>query len=366
MSKQIFKSIQWENKILTLLDQRRLPHQEVYIECTSAKDVFEAIVSMAVRGAPAIGVAAAYGVLVEAYDFISKNYSSTQTLKSLFDTVEYLSKSRPTAVNLFWALKRIKDCLAKLQNKSDISNEIIIDSLTAECRSIYDEDIQTNLSIAKNGFGLVPDNALIIHHCNTGSLATVEYGTALGVIRYAHEQGKKLHVYLDETRPRFQGASLSAFELKSFGVPHSVIVDSASGFLMKTKRIDMCIVGCDRVAANGDTANKIGTYNLALAAHAHGVPFYVACPVSTIDFSIKSGEEIEIEERSSEEITQVMGQKICPDGTKVWNPAFDVTPAGLITGFITEVGVFRANQLSKNLGDAVGGGFCSSGGRNKI
>jgi methylthioribose-1-phosphate isomerase len=347
MNNKIFKSIQWDNQILTLLDQRRLPHQEVYLECASAHDVFDAIVNMAVRGAPAIGVAAAYGVLVEAHNFASKGYSSNDLLRSLFNTVEYLSASRPTAVNLFWALNRIKDCLSKLNNNSNLTSQLVIDALTVECKAIYDQDIQTNLAIAKYGFELVPDNASIIHHCNTGSLATVEYGTALGVIRYAHEQGKNLYVYLDETRPRFQGANLSAFELKAFGIPHSVIVDSASGFLMKTKRIDLCIVGCDRVAANGDTANKIGTYNLALAAHAHGVPFYVACPVSTIDFGIRSGDEIEIEERSSQEITEVMGQKICPDGTSVWNPAFDVTPAGLITGFITEQGVFKSNQLSK-------------------
>jgi methylthioribose-1-phosphate isomerase len=211
--------------------------------------------------------------------------------------------------------------------------------LIEEANEIYRSDIAINLSIAKHGLALVPEDACIIHHCNTGSLATADYGTALGIIRYAHEMGKNLHVFLDETRPRLQGSTLSAFELSAFKIPHTVVVDSAAGHLMKSKRIDLCLVGCDRVAANGDTANKIGTYTLALVAKAHGVPFYVACPSSTIDLNTECGDNIEIEVRNPSEITKIGDRELSPVGTAAYNPAFDVTPAELVTGFVTERGI---------------------------
>jgi methylthioribose-1-phosphate isomerase len=347
MQEDRFRSIQWIDNTLLLLDQRLIPHKEVYIECLNSKDVFEAIVTMAVRGAPAIGVAAAYGVALDSLIAVNQQLSFEEGVEKIIESIEYLRTSRPTAVNLFWALDKVRKSLDDALIDSDKNIKTISNKIIKCANYIFEDDIKTNLSIAKHGFSIVPDEATIIHHCNTGSLATVDYGTALGVIRYAHENGKKVFCYLDETRPRFQGASLSSYELKTFGIPHKVMVDSASGFLMKTKRVDLCIVGCDRVAGNGDTANKIGTYNLALAAHAHGVPFYVACPTSTIDFSIATGEQIEIEERSEDEILQFYGQKIAAYGISAWNPAFDVTPWGLITAFITEKGIIKPRELNK-------------------
>ena len=340
MIKKPFQSLVWRDVNggeLDILDQRVLPHVLTYNTCRAPQDVFDAIVSMAVRGAPAISLAAAYGVVLSQNEGIGSDGGKASALEA----IAYLLKSRPTAVNLFWGLNRMR----KVAESYDFSRKGAVslrDSLLDEAHAMFAEDIATNLSIARHGLKLIPETAAIIHHCNTGSLATADYGTALGVIRYAHEQGRKLEVYLDETRPRMQGASLSAFELQAYGVPHTVIVDSASGFLMKTRKVDLCVVGCDRVCANGDTANKIGTYNLALAAKAHGVPFYVACPTSTIDRSTASGGSIEIEERSEKEITEILGTKISPEGTKAWNPAFDITPVELITGFITENGLVQA------------------------
>jgi len=245
---------------------------------------------------------------------------------------------------LAWAVKRMI-AIAKAEYETVAELKL---ALEQEAEKIYAEDIQINRQIGENAQELVPDRANVIHHCNTGALATVDYGTALGIIRIAHEQGKTIHAYLDETRPRLQGASLSAYELQAFGIPHTLIVDSASGHLMRTRKIDFCVVGCDRVAANGDVANKIGTYNLAIAAKAHGVPFYVACPISTIDLSVSSGDQIEIEERNAEEITHIQGVAIAPIGTKVFNPAFDITPAEYITAIITEKGILHP-PYSQNL-----------------
>jgi methylthioribose-1-phosphate isomerase len=332
-----FSSIVWQNDQLVLLDQKRLPHEVAYKHCTTVPDVFDAIVDMTVRGAPAIGIAAAYGVFLGAQ---TMRNSVEECLKAADGACQKLSQSRPTAVNLFWALGKMQTAIEALAAKRQtVTVSECLEQLLQTAHQIYQDDIATNLAIAKAGFDLIPDRALIVHHCNTGSLATADYGTALGVIRYAHEQGKQIHVFLDETRPRMQGASLSAFEMKSFGVPHTVIIDSASGFLMKQKKIDLCIVGCDRVCANGDTANKIGTYNLALVARAHQVPFYVAAPWSTIDPHTATGNDIEIEERAGSEVTQILGSSIAPVGTAVWNPAFDVTPGSLITAFVTERGI---------------------------
>ena len=349
-----FQSVRWDGaaSAVMLLDQKVLPHTIQYKTCTTTAAVSEAIIDMTVRGAPAIGIAAAYGVVIAAIEAKKNGLSATDFVKHIETAITFLRQSRPTAVNLFWALDRMQRALMNstaafaggASNPTAVSSAAlykVIAALEEESHAIFNEDIQTNLAIAKNGFELIPDEANIIHHCNTGSLATADYGTALGIIRYAHEQGKKIHVYLDETRPRMQGASLSAFELQQFGIPHTVIVDSASGFLMKKKKISLCVVGCDRVCANGDTANKIGTYNLSIVASAHNVPFYVAAPTSTIDPNTKKGSEIEIEERSGQEITQISGVKISPNNTATWNPAFDVTPGALISAIITEKQIFR-------------------------
>lgn len=327
-----FKSIAWESNVLVLLDQRALPHESRYTTVTRYDEVIDAIKTMVVRGAPAIGIAAAYGVCLSVKQFKADPATLRENIKK---AISELKQSRPTAVNLAWALERMESALESARGTPDE----ICAALLEKAHSIYQTDIETNLDIAKHGLALVPDNATVIHHCNTGSLATADYGTALGVIRYAHEQGKKIHAYLDETRPRLQGASLSAYELQAYGVPHTVIIDSASGHVMKTRKVDLCIVGCDRVAANGDTANKIGTYNLALVAKAHNVPFYVACPTTTLDLQTPSGETIEIEDRAGEEITEIGGKRIAPIGTEVYNPAFDITPADLISAFITEKGI---------------------------
>ncbi|AZB73676.1 S-methyl-5-thioribose-1-phosphate isomerase [Synechococcus elongatus] len=328
-----FQSIQWTGQQLRLLDQRSLPQETIYRFYDDAEGVAIAIRDMVVRGAPAIGVAAAFGLV------LASQQSSTADADALRHQIaiaaETLKAARPTAVNLAWAVDRM---LAAIADPS-LDAAAIQATLLSAAQQLYNEDVAVNRQIGLNAQALIPQQANVIHHCNTGALATVDYGTALGIIRIAHEQGKQIHAYLDETRPRLQGANLSAYELQAYGVPHTVIVDGASGFLMRQRQIDCCLVGCDRVTANGDVANKIGTYNLALAAKAHGVPFYVACPVSTIDRSLATGAEIEIEERDGREITEIRGQAIAPAGTKTWNPAFDITPAELVTAIITERGI---------------------------
>ena len=326
-----FRTLEWTGSALRLLDQRRLPAETIYLDLGDAREVAEAIRAMIVRGAPAIGAAAAYGLALAA-----QRAPAERLLDALEEAAEVLRRSRPTAVNLFWAINRVMD-------KARANGALTADALRAlvldEAHAIAEEDVATNKQIAQHAQALVPDGAGIVHHCNTGSLATVDYGTALGVIRYAHEIGKRIHVYLDETRPRLQGAKLSAWELNQLGVPHTVIVDGASGFVMRRHKVDLCIVGADRIAANGDTANKIGTYNLALVARAHGVPFYVAAPTSTIDLSIPNGDAIPIEERGADEVACVGAARVVPEGSPVLNYAFDVTPAHLITAIITEAGV---------------------------
>ncbi|MEO0458488.1 MAG: S-methyl-5-thioribose-1-phosphate isomerase [Cyanobacteria bacterium P01_A01_bin.114] len=329
-----FRSIAWENETLILLDQRQLPHQTVYLQYRDPASVADAIQTMVVRGAPAIGVTAAFGMVLAAT-------ASTATqpdglLNDLQTAAHRLMQARPTAVNLAWAVKRM---LAVASESLAGSVASLRQQLIDEAQNIYQADIQINRQMGLHAQSLIPDGAKVIHHCNTGALATVDYGTALGVIRIAHEQGKQIHAFLDETRPRLQGASLSAYELKAYGIPHTVIVDGASGYVMKTQKINCCLVGCDRVSANGDVANKIGTYNLAIVAKAHRVPFYVACPLSTLDRSLSNGDEINIEERAPEEITHIQGQPITPAGTQVLNPAFDVTPHEYITAIITEKGI---------------------------
>ncbi len=330
-----FHSIQWIDGVVRMLDQRKLPAETVYNDYTTPDQVAEAIRSMVIRGAPAIGAAAAYGLVLVPWHARTDDVEAVRAELGRAD--EVLRASRPTAVNLFWALDRMK------QRWTDPSLDTVTrlrDALLAEAHAIAREDVEINMAIARHAFPLIPDKATVIHHCNTGSLATVDYGTALGIIRYAHEQGKELFVLVDETRPRLQGARLTAWELIQYGVPFQIIVDSASGHFMRTMGVDLCVVGADRVAANGDTANKIGTYNLALAAHAHGVPFYVAAPTTTIDMATPNGEAIPIEERPAQEVTHVLGECIiAPAGAAAANPAFDVTPARYITAIITEKGV---------------------------
>ena len=331
-----FRSIEWKDDQLRLLDQRKLPAQTVYEAYCDYKSVAEAIQTMVVRGAPAIGVTAAFGMAIAAKQFQSAPLKTF--LADLHAAGEFLIQARPTAVNLSWAVNHLLAVATDLAEKGT-PPAAVTSALLGEAQSLYQADIEACKQLGTYAQALIPNPAAIIHHCNTGALATVDYGTALGVVRVAHEQGKQIHVFLDETRPRLQGASLSAYEMKALGISHTVIVDGASGYVMSTRQIDACIVGCDRVAANGDVANKIGTYNLALVAHAHSVPFYVACPTSTLDITLASGAEIDIEERAPSEITHVKNQQITPDDTPVFNPAFDITPAKYITALITEKGV---------------------------
>ncbi len=330
-----FRSIQWVDGAVRMLDQRLLPAEVVYHDYTTPEQVAEAIRQMVIRGAPAIGAAAAYGLALVPWHDTDGDVNAVRA--KLKEAEQVLRASRPTAVNLFWALDRM---MARLEDPSLDSVERLREAALAEANAIAEEDVQINKAIALNALPLIPDHATIIHHCNTGSLATVDYGTALGIIRMAHEVGKPIFVLVDETRPRLQGARLTAWELMQYGVPFKIIADSASGHFMRTMGVDLCVVGADRVAANGDTANKIGTYNLAVVAHENGVPFYVAAPTTTIDMNTPSGDAIPIEERPSEEVTLVLGKcPIAPEGAEAANPAFDVTPAKYITAIITEKGV---------------------------
>jgi len=329
-----FHSIQWDNGVVRMLDQRLLPAQIVYNDYTDPVAVADAIRSMVIRGAPAIGAAAAYGLALVPYKTFIDDVASVRT--QLQEAADILRASRPTAVNLFWAIDRMME---RLDDPALDNVEALAQAAIAEADAIAEEDVEINKQIGRNAMPLVPDGATIIHHCNTGSLAAVDYGTALGIIRMAHEQGKGVFALVDETRPRLQGARLTAWELKEYGVPFKVIADSASGHYMRTSDVDLCVVGADRVAANGDTANKIGTYNLAVVAHENSVPFYVAAPTTTIDLNTLNGDDIPIEERPPQEITHMGNWQITPDDVDAGNPAFDVTPAKYITAIITERGV---------------------------
>jgi methylthioribose-1-phosphate isomerase len=317
-----------------MLDQRKLPHEVVYNDYTSYQEVADAIRTMVIRGAPAIGAAAGYGMALAC---VHTTETTVTGLRAELETAAtVLRQSRPTAVNLFWALKRMQTVLADTGLDSVAK---MGETAVAEAKAIAAEDVEINKQMGRNALELVPQNATCIHHCNTGSLATVDYGTALGVIRMAHEQGRNINVIVDETRPRLQGGRLTAWELQQQGIPFKVIADGASGHFLRKGVVDFCVVGTDRVAANGDVANKIGTYNLAVVAHENGVPFYVACPTSTIDMDTATGDEIEIEERDAEEVTHVGACQITPDDVAVGNPAFDVTPHKYVSAIITEKGV---------------------------
>ncbi|KAA3663771.1 MAG: S-methyl-5-thioribose-1-phosphate isomerase [Chloroflexi bacterium] len=344
-----FRSIEWlDEGIVRMLDQRKLPHETIYNDYTTYKDVAKAITNMVIRGAPAIGAAAAYGLALVAVRTTAVSPTALRT--ELDEAAELLRQARPTAVNLFWAIDRM---MAHIANPAFDTITNLQAAALAEAHAIATEDIAINKQLGMNALPLIPDKATIIHHCNTGSLATVDYGTALGVIRTAHEHGKKVFTFVDETRPRLQGGRLTAYELKHQGIPFKVIADGASGHYMRTAGVDLCVVGADRIVANGDTANKIGTYNLAVVAHENNIPFYVAAPTTTIDMETPTGNGIEIEERPAQEVTNVGTWQITPDDIEVGNPAFDVTPAKYITAIITEKGVvyppFKEN-LAKLLG----------------
>ena len=329
-------TIRWIDRSVRMLDQRLLPQEVVYRTYIDHRGVAQAIIDMVIRGAPAIGAAAGFGLALAAVN--SKAADFEQFFEDIAKAAQILKAARPTAVNLSWAIERV---LSKVKMNTTLNISGLRDLVLSESLAIAEEDIESNRKMAMNGLPLVPNGAKIIHHCNTGALATVGYGTALGVIRAAHEYGKQIHVYVDETRPRLQGARLTSWELKQLGIPHTVMVDGASGYIMHTVGVDLCLVGCDRIAANGDVANKIGTYNLALAAWAHDVPFYSVGPTTTIDLTTPSGDQIPIEERSAREVTHVGDCQITPDGVDVVNPAFDVTLAKYIHAIVTERGVVR-------------------------
>jgi len=330
----MIKTIIWKNNTVVLIDQRALPLAERHVACKSYKEVISAIKDLTVRGAPAIGVAAAMGAALGALHLPS--LSPKEFRRIFFAICDEIAQARPTARNLFWALEHMKNSFD--QSKHSSQRELV-NELVNEAKRICSEDIEINRQMGKHGSKLLADGDNILTHCNAGALATAGYGTALGVIRAAHEQGKKVHVYVDETRPVLQGARLTAWELKKEKIPFTLITDNMAGFLMQQEKIDKIIVGADRIAANGDTANKIGTYSLAVLACAHCIPFYVAAPLSTIDVSLKTGAAIPIEERRNEEVTHFKGVRSAPQGTKVYNPAFDVTPARFITAIITEKGI---------------------------
>lgn len=321
---------------MRLLDQRRLPNEVRYIDCRDASAVAEAIRNMAIRGAPAIGVAAAMGIALAAIKM--RPHRIEVFRKSMEKVCNQMRETRPTAVNLFWAVDRMKKILDR---DASAPVEEIKAKLEEEAVKILGEDIQVNRKIGENGKNLIHDGDGVLTHCNAGALATGGYGTALGVLYAAWEEGRRFHVFVDETRPMLQGCRLTAWELVQEKIPATVITDNMAGVLMKEGKINLVLVGADRIAANGDTANKIGTYSLAVLAKWHGIPFYIAAPTSTIDTSLASGRKIPIEERSAEEVTYFRGDPIAPKEIKAFNPAFDVTPHGLIHAIITEKGMIR-------------------------
>jgi methylthioribose-1-phosphate isomerase len=334
------ETIQWTDAGVVMIDQTRLPREEAYVTCRDYREVAAAITSMVIRGAPAIGVAAAMGVALGVMEGAD------------FDTVcNTLARTRPTAVNLFWAIDRMRRLHSSLNGQP---REQVAAIMVEEAKQIRLEDIAICKAIGSNGASLVPDHKTVLTHCNAGALATAGYGTALGVIRAAVSAGKQIDVFADETRPFLQGARLTAWELGQDGIPTTLITDNMAGHFLRSGRIGCVVVGADRIAANGDVANKIGTYSVAVLAKENGIPFYVAAPVSTFDLTLKSGDEIPIEQRAAVEVTEVFGVPVAPVGMRVENPAFDVTPAKYVTAIITERGVARApfSESLKRLADS--------------
>ena len=336
----MIKTVEWTKDGVRMLDQRLLPAQEIYLTLRSYEEVAEAIKKMVIRGAPAIGVAAAMGIALGASQSVG---TSVADLEDDFQYIcEEMSKTRPTAVNLFWAIERMNATLQRAKAEQHDVEEVK-KILIAEALAIFEEDITANRNIGKFGGPLIPDGATVLTHCNAGALATAgDYGTALGVIRGARDAGKRVAVIADETRPFLQGLRLTAWELKKDDIPVTVITDNMAGHVMKSGKVDAVVVGADRIAANGDTANKIGTYMVAVLAREHNIPFYVAAPLTTLDLKLKTGAEIPIEERDQKEVTHIREYQLAPDGIEVHNPAFDVTPNHLIAAIITDKGVARA------------------------
>jgi methylthioribose-1-phosphate isomerase len=342
-----FTTVGWYQGRVRLLDQRQLPDKVVYLDCADYRDVAEAIRNLSVRGAPAIGIAAAMGLALGAQSLAARDSARFQ--EDLTRIADELAATRPTAVNLFWALDRMKRVASSHRH---LGVDALIRHLVDESQAILDEDIAMNRAMGAIGATFIESGETVLTHCNAGALATGGYGTALGVIRAAWESGKKIRVIADETRPVLQGARLTAWELMQDAIPVTLITDNMAGALMRAGKIQRCIVGADRIAANGDVANKIGTYSVAVLAHYHAIPFYVAAPTSTLDLSIPSGAHIPIETRNPREVTHIRDTAhIAPEGVAVDNPAFDVTPAELITAIITEKGAFRPGDIHRLAGD---------------
>ncbi|HKQ53185.1 MAG TPA: S-methyl-5-thioribose-1-phosphate isomerase [Pyrinomonadaceae bacterium] len=335
----MIKTVEWTDEGVRMLDQRILPTEEKYLMLRSYEEVAESIKQMVVRGAPAIGVSAAFGLALGAKQSVG---TSVADLEFDFDYMcDVMGATRPTAVNLFWAIERMRDrfrrAKAETQDVEEIKRQLVV-----EAQTIFDDDVAANRRLGRFGGELIPDGATVLTHCNAGALATAgDYGTALGVVRGARDAGKRIAVIADETRPFLQGARLTAWELAKDEIPVTLITDNMAGHVMKQGKVDAVVVGADRIAANGDTANKIGTYMVAVLAHQHNIPFYVAAPVSTLDLTLASGEEIPIEERDPREVTHLRDQRLAPEGIEVHNPAFDVTPHELIAAIITDKGVAR-------------------------
>lgn len=330
----LMPTLHWKDGALVLIDQRKLPAEELYVECRTVEDVARAIENMTVRGAPAIGVTAAYGVALGAKSAEGK--SEETFWEELEEACRRLAATRPTARNLFWAIERMRDRAEKLRGSPP---KEVARALEAEAQAIYSEDVEACRSMGLSGASLIPEGTRVLTHCNAGGLATAGYGTAGGVIRTAYYQGNPISVFVDETRPFLQGSRLTAWEFARDGIPIKLITDNMAGHFMQRGEVDLIVVGADRIAANGDTANKIGTYSLAVLARENGIPFYVAAPISTVDLALASGREIPIEERSPDEVTNVGGVRLAPADIGVANPAFDVTPAHLITSIITDRGI---------------------------
>ena len=332
----MIQTLEWTDQGVRFLDQTKLPTEETYVTCRTYQEVADVIRNMVVRGAPALGVAAAMGV---ALGVKNSKAESTGDLKREFDQIcDVISKTRPTAVNLFWAIRRMQQKFEALRVRPIPQ---LKQALIEEAQRMHAEDIAINQAMGRHGAALMPANGGVLTHCNAGALATAGYGTALGVVRAAIEQGKKIHVYADETRPFLQGSRLTAWELVKDGIPTTVISDNMSGAIMRQGKIGAVIVGADRIAANGDVANKIGTYTVAVLAKEHGIPFYVAAPISTVDLETPDGSKIPIEQRNPAEVTHIAGKAITPAGVEIENPAFDVTPAKYVTAIITERGIAR-------------------------
>jgi methylthioribose-1-phosphate isomerase len=332
----MIQTLEWTDYGVRFIDQTKLPTEETYVTCTTHEQIADVIRTMVVRGAPAIGVAAAMGIALGLEN--SKAETVGELKRELDQICDTMGKTRPTAVNLFWAIRRMQEKFERVRIRpiAQIKQDLI-----EESKRMHAEDIAANQAMGRHGATLMPSEGGVLTHCNAGALATAGYGTALGVIRAAVEQGKKIHVYADETRPFLQGSRLTAWELMKDGIPTTVISDNMAGAMMKQDKIDAIVVGADRIAANGDVANKIGTYTVAVLAREHSIPFYVAAPISTIDFACPDGSKIPIEQRNSREVTHIGGRQMVPDGVSVENPAFDVTPAKYIRAIITERGIAR-------------------------